>query len=164
MARRIIRKAPPPRRKSGCGSCIATLLTLAVLAGLGVFLAVYLTDAESPRDLIPENFHPGDFIPNFEEFFQEDPFNATTPEDANRWRGTSNQGGLSLELVNALDPEWNEYFDLAVSQWEAGDPDVLTLSVSYDTPDAECTPIRSKMKVCDHVCEFLSSSLVLTLL
>lgn len=145
-----MRRAPAQQQqKSGCCSCIGTLLTLAVLVGLGVFLAVYLTDAESPQDLVPENFGPGDFIPSLDEFFQEDPFNATTPEEANRWKGTTDSGGLKLEIVNALDQEYHEYFDISVRQWENGDPDVLTLSVSYDTPEPECTPILGKIKVCN---------------
>ena len=148
--RRAAAAPPPPRRKGGlCGSCCATLVTLAILIGLGIFLAVYLTDAESPSDLLPEDFHPGDFIPSLDEFFMEDPFNATTPEEANRWQGTRGTGGLTLELVNSLEEEWYSYFDLAVQQWDNGNPDVLSLSVSYGTPEAACTPIRGKMRVCN---------------
>jgi hypothetical protein len=122
---------------------------------LGVFLAVYLDpNAESPADLLPDNFdpsnfHPGDFIPDLSDFTMEDPFNASTPEEANRWRGTNGQGGLTLELVNALEERWYPYFDTAVAEWDNGNPDVLTLSVSYDDVDPDCKPIRGKMKVCN---------------
>lgn len=151
-ARRRVPTKIQPRRSSkggGCCSCFITILTLLVLGGLAVFLAVYLTGAESPSDLIPEDFHPGDYIPNWEEFFHEDPFNATTPEDANRWRGTRGTGGLELELVNALDADWHPFFEIAVAEWDAGNPDTLTLSVSNGTPDPDCAPIRGKMRVCN---------------
>ena len=148
MPRRVTTKRVESKTKSKCGCCTG-LLTLAILIALGVFLAVYLTDAESPADLIPEDFHPGDFIPNMDEFFAEDPFNATTPEDSNRWAGTTGKGGLTLELVNALEEKWYPYFDLAVADWDNGNPDVLTLTTSFDTPEAKCSPIRGKMKVCN---------------
>lgn len=158
MGRRVVtsRRAQQQQRRSsggGCGCC-AGLLTLGIIVALGIFLAVYLTDAESPSDLIPDDFDPSDFdpsdfIPSLDEFFMEDPFNATTPEDANRWAGTRNRGGLTLELVNALEEKWFPYFDLAVAQWDSGTPDVLTLSTSMDKPDAACSPIRGKMKVCN---------------
>lgn len=147
--RRIVRRKAAEPSRSGCCSCILTIATLAIIAGLAVFLAVYLTGSESPSDLIPEDFHPGDYIPSWEDFFREDPFNATTPEEANRWKGTRNSGGLTLELVNALEDRWYPFFDLAVQDWENGSPDVLSLSVSYDTVDPDCYPISGKMKVCN---------------
>ena len=161
MPRRVASKGSPMRRSSGsgggCGSCITTLLTCAVLIGLAVFLAVYLTEAESPSDLLPEdfeipdNFDPNVFIPSLEDFFMEDPYNATTPEDANRWKGTRGTGGLQLEMVNALDAEWYTFFDLAVQQWNAGSGAMkpLELSVSYAPTDEACSPIQGKMKVCN---------------
>ena len=77
MARRVITKqrAPSSPKRSGCGCC-AGLITMGIIVSLGIFLAVYLTDAESPSDLIPEDFDPSDFIPSLDEFFMEDPFNA----------------------------------------------------------------------------------------
>ena len=158
MPRRVANKRSPVRRSSGggCCSCLASLFSCAILIGLGIFLAVYMTGAESPADLIPEDFDinnidPNDFIPNLDEFFMEDPYNATTPEDANRWKGTRGQGGMTLEMVNALEPEWYTYFDLAVEQWDAGlgGSKPLTLSVSYAEPDEKCSPIQGKMKVCN---------------
>mmetsp|Transcript_14870 Transcript_14870/g.30347 ORF Transcript_14870/g.30347 Transcript_14870/m.30347 type:complete len:345 (+) Transcript_14870:43-1077(+) len=136
------------QQKSSCGCCTC-LITAAIVVGVGIFLAVYLTDAESPSDLVPENFHPGDFIPTLEEFIFEDPFNATTPEEANRWAGTTGTGGLKLEIVNALEEKWYPFFDLSVAQWDDGNPDVLTLSTSMGRPDSDCTPILGKMKVCN---------------
>ena len=146
MARRIVTKRTDSGGTSRCGCCTG-LITFAIIVALGIFLAVYLTDAESPADLLPDDFNPEDFIPSLDEFFAEDPFNATTPEDANRWKGTNGRGGLTLELVNALDAEWHGIFDLSVAEWDAGTPDVLTLTTSSANPESECSPIRGKMKV-----------------
>jgi len=148
MVRRSTTNRVTTQPKRSCGFCTC-LLIFAVVVGAGVFLAVYLTDAESPSDLIPENFHPGDFIPTLDEFMKEDPFNATTPEEANRWSGSTGTGGLELEIVNALEEKWYPYFDLAVEQWNDGNPDVLILSTSVDVPDKDCTGIPGKMKVCN---------------
>jgi hypothetical protein len=92
---------------------------------------------------------PG-FIPdNWSDFAQEDPFNQTTPEQADRWRNNGN--GLSLEIVNALDDKWYSYFYQAISDWDAGNPDVLSLSTSVRSPDStgECASLDGKIKVCN---------------
>jgi len=123
--------------------CCACLVVSLLLTGLAVFLGVYLTGADSPTDLLPE-----DFIPTLEDFFNEDPFkNTTGPEDANRW--ANNGEGLQLELVNALDTRWDPYFVQAVDDWETGKPDTLTLSTATAPPDPDCTPIDGVMKVCN---------------
>ena len=129
---------------------IACLLVLAALAAVGIYLAVDLTGSDSPQDLIPEDFDPRDYIPTLEEFFHEDPYNATTPEEANRWDHTNGRSGLQLQIVNALEDSWTPYFERAVSEWDNGDPDVLTLSTSRGSyPDVECAPIEGVMKVCN---------------
>ena len=76
-----------------------------------------------------------------------DPFKGITPSDANRW---SNVGkGLTLEILNALDSQWDANFDLAVSQWDSGTPDALTLSSIKVAVDRDCTPVQGKIKVCN---------------
>ena len=132
----------------GCG-CFGCLLCLVVI-GVGIFLGVYLTDAESPSDLLP--FDPREFIPDWQDFFEEDPFNdynASDPNDLPRW--DNNGGGLQLEIVNALESQWDSYFELAVTEWDAGEPDVLQLSTSSSSTSggAECSPIQGKMIVCN---------------
>lgn len=129
-----------------CGFC-RCLIGFLALTGIGIFLAIHLTDANTPADLIPNNFKPSDFIPNWEDFFHEDPFNATGPDDAPRWRNSGN--GLNLEIVNALDERWNVYFDRAVQEWDAGNPDVLDLTTSASSVDSSCQAVEGVMKVCN---------------
>lgn len=144
-------------KETCCGSCFRCLITLAVLAiilAAGIYAAVYFTDAEKPSDLLNATFYPGnDWIPTIEDFVEEDPFNATTPEQANRWQGsTDGQGGLTLEIVNALEEPWFPFLNQAVQEWENGNPDVLSLTVTLHAtgPDPDCSAIRGKMKVCNN--------------
>ena len=133
------------KRGNCCRRLCASLLIFATIVAVGTFLAVRYTGSDSAADLIPE-----DFKHSLENFFAEDPYNATSPQDANRWRGfTSGHGGLELEIVNSLDSDWYPYFHQAVQEWDEGSPDTLTLTVSYDTPDATCDPIQGKMRVCN---------------
>lgn len=54
-----------------------------------------------------------------------------------------------MEVVSALEESWFDSFDLAVSDWDWGDPDALTLSRSFVEYDYDCEPIRGKLKVCN---------------
>jgi hypothetical protein len=87
------------------------------------------------------------FIPDPNRFKQEDPFNNANPADANLWH-TQGQG-LQLTIVNALDSKWYDYFYKAVSQWDNGTPDALTLKTETATPDSVCPPSNGVMKVCN---------------
>jgi hypothetical protein len=104
---------------------------------------------------------PGVF-PGLEEVAQEDPFNQTGPEEANRWRNNGN--GLRLEVVNALDEEWFKFFYKAIGDWDAGTPDALSLTTSMRSPDPACVSLDGKLKVCNSdygPTEWLGFSLVL---
>ncbi len=99
----------------------------------------------------------GDAIKDrFDEILDSDPFagfgngNASDPNDLSElaW-ATSGEGGLELEIVNALDDRWVEYFEKAILDWENGDPDALILSTSRANPDYDCSAIDGKMKVCN---------------
>jgi hypothetical protein len=87
------------------------------------------------------------FFSDMEEFAQEDPFNQTGPEEANRWR--NNGSGLRLEVVNALDDEWSEFFYKAIGDWGAGTPNALSLTTSVRSPDPSCVSLDGKLKVCN---------------
>ena len=52
-------------------------------------------------------------------------------------------------MLNALDPEWNEFFYMAVLEWDTGYPDSLTLSSSTRDPDPACSEVSGKVKVCN---------------
>jgi hypothetical protein len=79
-----------------------------------------------------------------EPLYEKDHFvaeNSTTT-----WR---NEGsGLILEVVNALDDTWQDEFTLAVSDWDNGDPDAMTLNVTRGEVDYSCKDQDGVLKVC----------------
>jgi hypothetical protein len=77
--------------------------------------------------------------------YDKDPF--LSDNSTSSWP-TSGKGGLELEIVNALDDTWQDEFKLAVSDWENGDPDSLTLSVTRGEVDYACTQQDGVQKVC----------------
>lgn len=65
----------------------------------------------------------------------------------NSWP-TNGQGGLELEMLNALDDTWQNEFATAVADWENGDPDALTLTVTRGEVDYACEQRDGLQKVC----------------
>jgi hypothetical protein len=45
--------------------------------------------------------------------------------DALFWK-TSGVGGLELTVINSLDAQRHDLFDLVVNDWDLGDPDALS--------------------------------------
>jgi len=57
--------------------------------------------------------------------------------------------GLNLELVSALEDRWSDEFDMAVSDWDDGNPNVLSLSTRIDTTGPNCDAVDEALKVCN---------------
>lgn len=125
-------------RSSGCRRCMRCVIMLTII-GAAAGLCIYFFGGVQ---------NVGDFIPDLDQFKEEDPFNNANIEDANLWR-TRDKAGLELTVVNALEERWDTYFTTAISQWDAGSPDTLTLTVEDATPDSTCTAIDGKLKVCN---------------
>ena len=115
-----------------------SMVPLAVIAAVATALIIYF-------DIGKDDF--AGWIPDEEDFRNEDPFNAVLPEDANRWRNKGD--GLRLEILNALDERWYPYFEASVREWDEGSPDALTLFSSFRSPDASCEAVQGKLKVCN---------------
>jgi hypothetical protein len=80
-------------------------------------------------------------------FQDQDPFNGASNSNVNRW---NNKGsGLQLEVLNALEAQWDELFSIAIENWDSGNPDALTLSVSKVSVDESCSQETGKLKVCN---------------
>lgn len=85
---------------------------------------------------------------SFSDFFREgsDPF--VGDNSTSSWP-TKGDGGLSLQIVNALDENWQTEFNSAIADWEGGTPDSLTLTVERVEVDHTCTSVEGKMVVCN---------------
>ena len=126
------------RSTSCCCRLFQCVLMLTIAGAAAVLLLFFVFN---PDDV-------GNFIPNPDEFREEDPFNSANKEDANLWR-TKGRIGLELVVVNALDDIWHPYFFNAVDQWDKGVPDTLTLTIEDASPDSTCDAIDGKLKVCN---------------
>jgi len=91
---------------------------------------------------------------NIEDYWDNDPFlgvdNDPFVDDSDiiMWQSKGNSG-LQLKLLNALDDSWEEFLDVAVRDWENGQPDTLTLTVKRGDIDHACEPVDGLMKVCN---------------
>jgi hypothetical protein len=87
----------------------------------------------------------------------ERPMNKPTEEPTNQPTNTPEhwdqdkrgQGGLTLQIQNALDDTWTEEFEIAIKDWESGDPDSLTLPTVKVSMDRACSQVSGVMKVCN---------------
>jgi len=94
-----------------------------------------------------------DVLENFtgftEDLFNEDPY--VGDNTTNVWKGyTSGEGGLTLQLLNALDDKWQAEYAEAVGDWNTFcDPKVLALTSKDVDVDYECSQVPGVMKVCN---------------
>jgi hypothetical protein len=141
----------------GCSLCriLNILITLAIL-GAGGYVLWYFLGKPSSEDIATTfgNIDFGDFtgvLENFTgitpELFNTDPF--VGDNTTNVWRGTTGEGGLSLELLNALDDTWQSEFTEAIGNWENCQPDALTLTTTQIDVDHTCSQVDGVMKVCN---------------
>ena len=82
---------------------------------------------------------------NFGDFYSNDPY--LSDNSTSVWP-TSGEGGLTLEIINALDDTWQTEFNTAITDWDSGEPDALTLKVTRAAVDYNCTVIDGVQKVC----------------
>jgi hypothetical protein len=134
-----VQQMAPQSEPSRCtrNRCIRWTVPILFLFGLICGILYYLIGRGSIQNIV---LQPGNF-PN------EDPFNGTNPANADHWQTAHH--GLAIEIVNALDSSWYPFFDLAVKEWDNGNPDALTLTTSVMSPDSACSAITGKIKVCN---------------
>ena len=132
--------------------CLSCLISLTILGVAGALLWHFLgrpTPEEAKEWIGGLDF--GDFtdvLQNITDFdwgaaFQEDPF--VGDNTTNAWK-TKGQG-LTLELQNALDENWQDEFDTAVADWQ--ESEVLTLSKTRVEVDHSCGRVDGVMLVCN---------------
>lgn len=115
--------------------CVTVFVIVAVFS---VWLSFYLTAKHKGRNR--NNFWPIDS-------FRDEHNGSSDPTSIERWP-TDGTGGLSLHVLNALEQSWHPYFQVAVSDWDDGSPDALTLTTSVAPHEIECEAVSGKLKVC----------------
>jgi hypothetical protein len=136
-ARRMAAATPAgPRYSFKCACGYILCFTVTAAAAVAMVYYFFIQDNDGPN-----------WIWNPEDFRDEDPFDAKGPDDVSRWRTPGR--GLDMEVINALDPEWYEFFYVAIQDWDSGYPDALTLATREADPDYECSRVNGKVKVCN---------------
>jgi hypothetical protein len=131
-----VRKLPTKRpKRSFCCICQRVVTPMILLAVIIIFLIYFFGDSTKLQGLIPGT----DML-----FASED------LGEQYVWR-RSNTDGLTLNIINALDTQWYTYFDTAVSDWDNGTPDALTLTSEVaSAPDPDCTMVEGVLKMCNN--------------
>lgn len=65
------------------------------------------------------------------------------------WNSQYASRGLHLTVLDALTDDWKPQFDLALSEWDNGIPDALSLTPRKVSRDLECFPKAGFIKVCN---------------
>ena len=153
-------------QNQGCSCCrlVSAFTTLAILGG-GGYAAWFFLGQPTADEIVDyakgigediKNIDFGDLTGALENFtgftpdlWNEDPF--VGDNSTNVWRGhTSGEGGLYLELWNALDESWQTEYTEAVGDWNNW---CGVKSVSLTTKDVEvdnaCVQADGVMKVCN---------------
>mmetsp|Transcript_3876 Transcript_3876/g.8667 ORF Transcript_3876/g.8667 Transcript_3876/m.8667 type:complete len:652 (-) Transcript_3876:141-2096(-) len=139
---------PPQSRTPLCQTKLChyslRLLLAAVVAALSFLIFLMVFGPKSNND----SLDPSSWLPGWPD---SDP-NLGSVGENNVWDMRGEYRGLTLQVLNNLDAEshWNEFFEAAVSDWDNGDPDAVTLYVRQGGDyDPECRAIRRAMKVCN---------------
>lgn len=74
-------------------------------------------------------------------------FDPNGGQNAPHWPTDGN--GLRVTIINALSPEWNVAFTLAVADWMSGNPNPIEISEETGTHDPDCEAPDGKVIVCN---------------
>ena len=139
--RHSIQRIAPPETCSG-GRIISYLIpiVLIIVSSVGLIVATGNASSITPPALL-------NLIPTLDRDSLNDPYSGRTTDVA-KWDNFG-ASGLSLDLLNALDDSWQNFFMLAVADWDVGSPDSLSLYSERIDYEFECAPVAGKVKVCN---------------
>jgi hypothetical protein len=133
-----------------CSCAILGSIGCAILGIVLIIVVVYIKTHQDQVDALKQKVD--NVIPdvpkiiNFGDLFQFDPFKGK--KDVNHWPNAGT--GFHLTLLNALEPEWNQYFYKSITQWDNGEPDTMTLYTdTRPYPQHNCTTEEGYLKVCN---------------
>jgi len=133
-------RGPPPTRPWTMKRVCSYVVPLVIVV-LGVVALLYAMRSDKTQT-IPNISFGGSF------FEDEDPWQGLKPGDVVRWNN-GGAGGLELQVVDALESQWEDIFHAVVEDWDSGTPKVLKLATQKAGPDPDCEPIDNKSKVCN---------------
>lgn len=129
-----------PKDKCSTPKICSYVFAVIILIASAIGLVIATGNADSLKDLARA------VAPNLDPSKLEDPFAGGQVKGI--WN-VPNKNGLAIEILNALDDSWQAVFTLAVTDWEFGSPDALSLTTTRVDYDATCTPVDGKIKVCN---------------
>ncbi|KAL3802543.1 hypothetical protein HJC23_012562 [Cyclotella cryptica] len=126
---------------------IAGLLLCAVVAAVVSTLTTRDNESSTASfDLLD----PSSWLPSLLDHLDYNPHGGDTPYDFSLWNTGRSCKGLEINVVDNVDERWKPYLTQAVSDWDNGSPDALTIRVrQISVYDPECTPVRNVLKVCN---------------
>lgn len=125
-------------------SCISCIVFIAIIAALGLALGLYYGYFDE-QDIADAT---GIDVPSLPPFFFNDPFEGVPQESTAKW-ANSGSGGLALTIVDYTSDDWQGALDTAISDWDNGTPDALTLSTQNLAFDQTCEFEDGVMIVCN---------------
>jgi hypothetical protein len=130
-----------PEEKCGTGKICSYLFAFVLLVASSIGLVIATGNADALTDIVKA------VAPDFDIGNLDDPFSGGGTLGV--WQVADPKAGLEIEVLNALDDSWQTVFQLAIADWEYGQPDALKLSTSFVDQDPACTPVNGKIKVCN---------------
>lgn len=121
-----------------CLTCTAGIC--AVGLALGLYLGLFNEEDISTVTGID--------VPSLPPAFYNDPFEGVPSNATAKW-ASDGTGGLSLEILNACSDDWDSFFAEAVTDWDSGTPDALTLTTQKVDRDMACEYVEGVIKVCN---------------
>lgn len=132
-------KIAPPEKCTTL-KCVCYVIPIVMLLASAIGL---ITATGNASKITPDAIENA--IPNFDFKNQNDPFSGTSVP---KW-DNGGEGGLDIEFLNALQDSWQVEFQLAVSDWDFGNPDAVSLTTVKQDYDLECSQVDGKVKVCN---------------
>mmetsp|Transcript_46309 Transcript_46309/g.112253 ORF Transcript_46309/g.112253 Transcript_46309/m.112253 type:complete len:481 (-) Transcript_46309:240-1682(-) len=126
-----------PREKCGTAKICSYIFAVILLIVSSIGLVIATGNADALTEIVAPNFD----INNLQDQFAGN-------QIVGIW-SVPDKTGLAMEILNALDDSWQAVFTLAVTDWEFGSPDALSLTSTKVAYDSECTPVDGKIKVCN---------------
>uniref|UniRef100_A0A6T7J2R8 Peptidase metallopeptidase domain-containing protein n=1 Tax=Attheya septentrionalis TaxID=420275 RepID=A0A6T7J2R8_9STRA len=127
-----------PKKKCTVRNVISLLLTVGLIGGSIFALLVAFNGRSSGSS------NPGDWI----NFWDDDPFAGADPEDPRSWK-LQRKEGLTLDVLNALDNRWQEFFDRAMFDWSNSSPSIIRFTSETVPQESACSPKTNRVKVCN---------------